>query len=147
MSDVDVRVAMATQAVHGGPFVDVLRLTAVNRGERPVTLWTFVLLTTFGVRVFLEKHLDYPVTLQREEWCAEWTGCRNIAAQLHAIGCEGRIRLVPMVLERDPAERIGEWTNELVRATMRTGSHVDRRGIEHRGAELVFDAGHWLGSG
>ena len=143
----DVRGAMATQAVHGGPSFDVLRLTAVNRRERPVTVWTFVLLTTFGVRVFLEKHLDYPVTLHREEWCAEWTGCRDMAAQLHAIGCEGRIRLVPMVLERDPAEHVGEWTNQLVRASMMTGSHVDRRGIEHRGAEFVFDADRWLGSG
>ena len=88
----DVRGAMATQAVHGGPSFDVLRLTAVNRRERPVTVWTFVLLTTFGVRVFLEKHLDYPVTLHREEWCRSWLADRP-SPRATSVGCHKRRNL------------------------------------------------------
>ena len=139
MPDVDVRVSLASEPGCGDCSAEALHITAVNHHGAPVTLWATVLITTFGARVYLQPHLDYPVTLWAGEWCVEWAGCRALAERLHGIGCTGRTDLVPMVLQRDPAEHMGQVTNDLVRAAFRTGSHVDRRGIEHRGDSFVFD--------
>ena len=132
MSSLDVRVQLATESPAGEP-VDVLAISAVNRMDEPVTVWTCIILTTFGARLYLEPHLDYPLTLQPGEWCREWVTCEVAARELKARGCKGKTRLIALFLE--PLDHQAR----LVSMMIGRGSMVDVRGIEHRSESFLWD--------
>ena len=132
MSSLDVRVQLATESPAGDP-VGVLAISAVNRSDEPVTVWTCIILTTFGARLYLEPHLEYPLTLQPGEWCHEWVAREVAARELKARGCEGKTRLIALFLE--PLDHQAR----LVSMMMGRGSMVDVRGIEHRSASFLWD--------
>lgn len=132
MSSLDVRVQLATESP-AGEQVDVLAISAVNRTDEPVNIWKCIILTTFGVRLYLDPHLDYPLTLQPGEWCREWVACDRAARELRARGCKGKTRLIALFLE--PLDRLAR----LVSMGAGRGSMVDVRGIEHRSEPFLWD--------
>ena len=134
MSSLDVRVARSSQDVDGEA-TDVLTITAVNRTGKPVTIWTCILLTTSGLRLYLDPHLDYPLELERGEWCREWVTCELAMRELRERGCRSKTTLVAMFLESlDRRAR-------LISMMLSSGTNMDVRGIEHRAAPFVFDVG------
>ena len=136
MSSLDVRVQLATEPVAGEP-VDVLAISAVNRTGEAVSIWTCIILTTFGARLYLEPHLDYPLTLQPGEWCHEWVACDVAARELRARGCQGTTQLIALFLE--PLDHQAR----LVSMMVGRGSMVDVRGIEHRSASFRWNVDLW----
>ncbi len=134
MGALDVRVALSTES-SGGETVDVLGITAVNRTDGPLSVWTCIILTMFGARLYLDPHLDYPLVLKPGEWCREWVECGVAARELRARGCEGKTTLIAMFLE--PLDHQAR----LVSMMLSRGTNIDVRGIEHRSEPFVFDVG------
>jgi hypothetical protein len=132
VSSLDVRVQLSTESAAGEP-VSVLAISAVNHTDAPVSVWACLILTTFGARLYLEPHLDYPLTLQPGEWCREWVACDVAARELRARGCKGETRLIALFLE--PLDRRAR----LVSMMVGRGSMVDVRGIEHRSDSFLWN--------
>jgi hypothetical protein len=128
---VDVR----RRSAPDGSGAPALLVTAANRGDRPLCLSACVLVTLSGIRLYLEPHLDYPVTLRTGERCTEWIPMSELCAALRARGYEGHTEIIPLYLERlDRRAR-------LISMMLSRGSNIDVRGIEHRGRTFVLDVG------
>jgi hypothetical protein len=142
VSDVRVRAQLAAEPGLGDRATDVLRIAAVNRGDEEVRLWACAVLTTFGLRVYLEPHLEYPVVVEPGSWCTEWVSCAVLARELAARAYEGRTTVVPMFVEETlPASRA---LRAVATTFLWTGGRMNRRGIEHAGEPFVFDIDRWL---
>jgi hypothetical protein len=141
VSNVRVRVQLATEPGCEDCTADVLRITAVNRGEDGVRLSACAVLSTFGLRMYLAPHLAYPVTVDPGDWCTEWVSCAALARELEARGYEGKTTVVPMFVEDTaPANRA---LRAVAMTLLWTGGRMNRRGIEHAGEPFVFDTRRW----
>ncbi len=98
-----------------------------------MNVWACIILTTFGARLYLEPHLDYPLSLRPGEQCREWVAREVAARELRARGCQGKTRLIALFLE--PLDHLAR----LVSMEVGRGSMVDVRGIEHRSESFVWD--------
>jgi len=102
-----------------------------------VPVWTCIIITLFGARLYLEPHLEYPVTIGPGEWCTEWVACADLARELKERGCEGRTELIALFLE--PLDRPAR----LISMMLSRGANIDVRGIEHRSETFAFDVDRW----
>lgn len=108
MNDLDIRVTFASEPGCDDCIAEVLRIRAVNRGASEVRLWACAVLTNFGVRMYLEPHLAYPLTVEPGSWCTEWVSCITLARELRARGFEGPTTVTPMFIEDTP-RRVVRW--------------------------------------